>query len=238
MIRDTFEGLLVGIVLTAITYAIGLHYGWTTGVGAFLPDANNPTLSSWVEILGVLTNYSCVYLTIRQKMACWPIGIIAVVFLGILFFEIKLFASMTLQLGYFLPVQFAGWYNWKFGGENKTELKVSAMDWKDYAVIAAVGAVSWYVIARINIYFDASSAHLDVGILVLSVVAQLLLNSKKPESWLFWIAVNCLSIYVYYTTGAFLVAAQYLLFLGNAFAGAYLWFAENKELSKPVHYGR
>jgi nicotinamide mononucleotide transporter len=238
MIRDTFEGLAVGIILTAITYAIGLHYGWTTGFGNFLPDPSNPTLSSQVEILGVLTNYSCVYLTIRQKMACWPIGIIAVVFLGILFFDIKLYASMTLQLAYFFPIQFAGWYNWKYGGENKTELEVSVMGIKDWMLILAMGALAWVLIAQVNMYFDASSAHLDVGILVLSVVAQYLLNLKKPESWAFWIAVNCLSIYVYYTTGAFLVAAQYLLFLGNAFAGLYLWYADHKKLLQPVHYGR
>jgi nicotinamide mononucleotide transporter PnuC len=114
MFKDILEGLGVGVFLTGITYYIGSIMGWIGGY-------------SILEVSGVLFNYACVWLVVRQKIANWPLGIIAVVLLGWLFFNIQLYASMALHIIYFLPIQIWGWYNWLYGGEEKTELKVSLM---------------------------------------------------------------------------------------------------------------
>jgi nicotinamide mononucleotide transporter len=90
--------------------------------------------------------------------------------------------------------------------------------------LVVIGGISWFVVAQINTYFGATSPILDTGILVLSIVAQYLLGLKKIESWLIWIAVNVLSIYVYGSGGAFLLAFQYFFFLLNAIWGFYRWW--------------
>lgn len=209
----TFDGILgfvVGLVIATVTYFVGLQLGWITDF-------------SYIEFFGVAFNYACVLLTARQSIACWPTGIIAVLFLGALFWHLGLYASMTLSLAYFLPIQFWGWYKWEYGGENKTELPISWMKVPDWGISIVVGLISWFVIAYVDAYFGAAQSSLDAGILVLSIIGQYLLGLKKPESWLFWIAVNIISVYVYSKSGANLLAFQYALFLGNAFYGFAAW---------------
>jgi len=210
-IFDAVSGTLLGIILTLITYVVGIHFNWIT---------EDP---SQIEFWGVVFNYACVYLTARQSIVNWPLGIIAVIFLGLLFWDLKLYSSMTLNWVYFFPIQFYGWYSWLYGGKGKTERDVSFLSIKQWLKIIVLGIVSWIVISEINKYFGGASPMLDTSILMLSIVAQFLLTYKKLESWLFWIVVNVLSIYLYYNSGAQVVAFQYLLFLGNAFYGLGSW---------------
>jgi nicotinamide mononucleotide transporter len=72
----------------------------------------------------------------------------------------------------------------------------------------------------------------------LSVIAQYLLALKKLESWFVWMTVNVLAIYVYGTGGTMLLAAQYVLFLGNAFVGAWLWYKSYRDDKKEAIWGR
>ena len=64
---------------------------------------------------------------------------------------------------------------------------------------------------------------LDTMILFLSILANLLMVHKKIFHWYVWIIVNVISIYVYYNSGLYTVAIQYIYFLINAFIGIYVW---------------
>jgi nicotinamide mononucleotide transporter len=232
---DTCEGLLVGIVLTFASYFVGQEFGWWDFAKAY----TDSPLWLGVEVIGVVLNYACVYLVSRQKNANWPLGIVAVVFLGALAYHGNLKASMTLQWAYFIPAQFVGWYNWKFGGEGRTDLPVSrTLEPFEYIMMAIVGVVSWYIIVQVYNYFQSSYTTFDVGILMLSIIAQYLCNQKKPISWVFWAAVNVISVYVYYKSGFFLWAAQYALFLCNVVYGYTLWYLDRQRKAEPIHYGR
>ena len=215
--RDLIEGMLVGLGLTGISYLIGYHFGW------FAEDINYTNLS--MEIAGVILNYACVWLTTRQSIVAWPLGIAAVLFLGGLYYSLGLYASLVLSIGYFLPIQIWGWWNWLYGGNNNTELKVSWIKFPNHLYFIMIGGVSFYLIAQLNGYFGAAAPFLDTGILVVSIIAQFLLGQKKVESWMLWVIVNIISIYVYSTSGAYLVGFQYLMFLGNAFFGMYQWIS-------------
>ena len=241
--RDTVLGVLIGVILTALSYEAALHYGWVAGVGGFLPvpnaDPNAPIIVSWCEIIGVALNYACVFLVSRQSNANWPLGLAAVGFMGILFYKINLLASMTLSLAYFIPAQIIGWWNWKRGGVNKTDLKISTTfkSW-EYALMVVVGVAAWYLTVQVYDYFHAAFTTYDVAIMMFSVIAQYLCNQKKPISWAFWGMTNITAIYVYGSSGAYLLAFQYALFLGNVFYGYAMWYLDYKKLSTPVHYGR
>lgn len=209
---------LIAFLLSISTYVIGAYFEFFSW-NAF----------SWIEFLGVLFNYICVILTARQNIISWPTGIIAVLFLGILFWNLGLYSSLILSIGYFLPVQFIGWYNWLYGGENKTELKVSSLTITQVLVCFSTIPLIVLGISQINGYFGGTSPVLDTIILTLSVLAQYLLALKKIESWILWMIVNIVSIYVYTASGAYLLGVQYALFLMNAFYGFYSWSKKNDQ---------
>ena len=67
-----------------------------------------------------------VYLTTRQVIWCWPLGIVSVILYAVVFYETKLYADMGLQVLYFVLAAY-GWWAWRRGGEDHGELRVSLL---------------------------------------------------------------------------------------------------------------
>jgi nicotinamide mononucleotide transporter len=216
--KELSVGVFGAVLLTLVIYLAGNSIGLVSAYDYL-----------WLEILGVITNFACVWLVARQNVWNWPIGVAAVVLLGVLFWFTGLYASMVLSLVYFLPIQFYGWYNWVYGGKDNTELGVSRLTVNQWLFLVGAAVPVWFVVSYINNSFGATLPVLDTGILVLSIIAQQLMTEKKIENWLFWIAVNVLSVVVYGSAGLYVLCAQYVFFLGNAVYGFYEWYR-----SKPV----
>ena len=207
---------LISLLITATTYVVGFNLGWVSQLDK-------------IEFAGVFLNYACVILTVRQNIWAWPIGILAVIVLGVLFWNYSLYSSLALSILYFLPVQFLGWWAWLKGNQGK-ELSVSTLTQDQYLMIVFSALPVYFAIVALNNLAGGASPFLDTIILVASVLAQYLLTWKKLESWVLWILVNVVSVYVYGTSGAMLLAFQYTLFLGNAVYGFGVWKKELKNV--------
>jgi nicotinamide mononucleotide transporter len=216
--RDFIEGMLVGLFLTGISYFLGYYLNW------FSDDVNYSNLT--FEATCVLLNFSCVYLATRQSIMQWPIGIAASMLIGILCLQQNLLASFFLQSVFFVAAQILGWFVWWRGngpGE-RDNLHVSNLSFPHIISAIIFVPIIWYGAKTVTEYYGGNLAGFDGAILVFSVIAQWFMNFKKLECWIMWIAVNVISIYVFSTSGLYLLAFQYMLFLGNAFYGLYQWF--------------
>ena len=67
---------------------------------------------SYAELIGTIFGLICVYCCVRQYILAWPTGIITVIAFGTFFYDIKLYSDAILQLVYYLPIQFWGWWVW------------------------------------------------------------------------------------------------------------------------------
>jgi nicotinamide mononucleotide transporter len=188
-----------------------------------------------IEIVGVAFGLISVYLTVKQSILSWPTGIISVIAFGLLFFDIKLYADMTLQ-GFYIITGFIGWYMWKFGGEKKTELKVSTLTNTQRFAVAFVLTPLVFVIGWVlRAYTDAALPFIDSFAAALSIVAQLLLMKKYLENWMLWITVDVISIGMYIFKGVYLTAGLYVIYLILATLGLIEWYASRKTYEKETN---
>lgn len=184
---------------------------------------------SFLELIGVVFNFACVYLTIKENSWAWIAGVIAVVTLGIFFYNLELYSSMILSIGFFLPMQIYGFWNWLYGNNGKEfqiEKTISLKEEKTKRlVVILLGSVLLFVPFYVYFMMSAGAAYpiLDASILFFSMIAQVMLAHKLPISWLVWILVNTLSVYVYFQTGALALALQYVVFWLHALYGYYTW---------------
>jgi nicotinamide mononucleotide transporter len=86
------------------------------------------------------------------------------------------------------------------------------------ATVVALGY--GYVLWR---FTDAFAPFVDSLILTLSVAAQLLLMSRKYESWWFWLIVNTLSVALFSVRGLWVTAGLYTAFWINAVIATVHW---------------
>jgi nicotinamide mononucleotide transporter len=171
---------------------------------------------SGYEIVGVVFGLLSVWLTVKRSIWCWPTGIISVAVFALLFFEIKLYADMLLQV-FFLVTSFIGWYFWVRGGLDNTALPISTLSIGQITLLVMGLAVSIFLVGYMfSTYTDAHIPFWDATASGMSVMAQILLMRKKLENWYLWIAVDVLSIGIYIYKEVYLTAGLY--------AGLYIVF--------------
>src|SRR6187455_633405 len=113
------------------------------------------------EILAVIFGIVSVYLSTREHIWSWPTALVNVALYFVVFYEAKLYADMGLQVVYF-GLSLYGWYEWLYGGENRTELHVSrttrALGVRLVIIGIASAALLGTVLAR---FTDAALPYLD-----------------------------------------------------------------------------
>jgi nicotinamide mononucleotide transporter len=176
-----------------------------------------------LELVAVAVTLVAVYLTTRQVIWCWPLGMVSVTLYAIVFYEAKLYADMGLQ-GFYFALSVYGWWAWLHGGEDRSELRVSRAGWRlglgALLVGAAFAALLGTLLARLT---DASLPHLDSALTSFSLVAQFLATRKLLENWLLWIAVDVVYVGMFIYKGLYPTAALYAAFLVLAAVGFARW---------------
>ncbi|OUD36035.1 nicotinamide riboside transporter PnuC [Flavobacterium sp. FPG59] len=178
-------------------------------------------MDTTLEIFGAVFGFLAVYFTIKQNIICWYFGLIQVILYCFVFYTAKLYSDMILHVIYIF-LQVFGWYNWKYGGSNKSELRVTlltnAIFWIGLTVLASV--LLGYTMQTKT---DASYPYEDAFIMVASLVAQYLMIKKVVASWIFWIVVDLVGITIYSYKGLYFTAVLYVLFLIMAIMGYWEW---------------
>ncbi|MEP6690602.1 MAG: nicotinamide riboside transporter PnuC [Gemmatimonadaceae bacterium] len=188
-----------------------------------LIDIGSVLRENWLEIAAVTTGALSVYLSVREKVANWPVGIVNVALYALFFWRVKLYADMGLQVVYFV-LSFYGWYEWLYGGSEKTALPITRGTPELLIRVSIIGFIAAAVLGTILArYTDAALPFLDSSLTATSLVAQYLITVKKIENWLFWLAADVVYVGLFIFKGVYLTAALYGLFLVLAAIGYVAW---------------
>ncbi len=174
------------------------------------------------EVLGFVTGAVCVLLVVEENIWNWPIGIANSVLFFVLFLQSRLYGDMALQVVY-VVLGFLGWYQWLYGGKNRTELKVSRVPLWEALVVAGVGVAGTAGMTAFFVRVNDAAPFLDALTTVLSLLAQYLLTRKRLENWYVWIAADVIYVWLYVHRGLHLTAVLYLIFIGMCLAGLAAW---------------
>jgi nicotinamide mononucleotide transporter len=174
------------------------------------------------EMLGFVTGAASVWLTVLARISNFPVGIANSAFFLVLFLSSRLFADSGLQVVY-IVLGFAGWWQWLHGGRDRSSLAVSRSGWQ---LLTACGIFA--VLGTWGLTIVLERAHdiapfWDALTTAISLAAQFLLNAKRIENWVFWIAADLVYVPLYVVKRLDLTAIVYVLFLAMCFAGARAW---------------
>lgn len=176
-----------------------------------------------LEIFANFFNLASVFLANRNLVHTWRVGIVGGVLYGVMFFEVKLYADVILQI-FFILTNFYGWWAWSRGGAEEQELPITRIDYRYlFALVLLAASVTFghgFLLLKLT---DASFPFVDSVILIFSVIAQFLLMRRKLETWCFWILVDLIAVPLYAAKELYLTAAIYFLFLINAVFGLLNW---------------
>jgi nicotinamide mononucleotide transporter len=180
-----------------------------------------------LEKIAVAFGLANVYLTVRQNIWCWPVGVVMVSLYIYIFFHAKLYSDAGLNV-FFLVMQFYGWYEWTRGGvdHSRSLSAVKRLDAREWAwTIAGVVGGTAVLGTVMHRYTDAALPYPDAFTTLLSVFAQFLLTRKILENWMLWILADVVYIGVYSIKSLYWTAGLYVIFLALCVQGYREWKA-------------
>lgn len=187
------------------------------------------------SLLGIISSVSgvfCVILVGKGKISNHFFGIIGVTLYGFIAFDQGYYGDTMLNLAYYLPMNFVGYFLWsKNKNEDTGEVLKASLSRKNLGILAvgSVFAVGGYSMALRSL--GGNLPVLDSVSTVFSVIAQLLCAFRLTEQWIFWIIVNVVSVVMWldaFLAGSDSVATllMWCVYLINAI---FMWFSWNKE---------
>lgn len=206
VLRTVIEGVVLGILITALTTIVALHFGWIPGI-------------NWLEVASVATSYTSTFLFVKQTRWCYAFGIASTALLVILFFSQALIGSVLVN-AYLVLTLVVGLVLWNRDKKTRPvkHIRLKTLPLYILATVAAYFGALWITTA-----LGGVMATLDSWILIGNILAQFLLDTKKLENWFVWAAVNVVCIIVYFQAGLFLLGVQFVLFLANSLYGYFSW---------------
>ncbi len=196
---------------------------------------------SYVELVGTMFGLVCVWLAARENIFTWPTGLINIVCFFAIFFQVRLYSDMFLQV-FFFASGIYGWINWE--RQRKNDLPITRMTNSNRGLMAVFILVATllfgYFIQHIHLIFPAvfpdpaAYPYADSFIAVASVVAQVLLARRVVENWVLWVLVDALAVGVYAKKEILFISLEYALFFVIAVYGLMAWIkasANKKETS-------
>lgn len=180
-----------------------------------------------LELSAFVLSALTVYLNIRQNHWAWLFAIVSSATYAVVFFDARLYGDMALQ-GVFIAVSTWGWYQWLFGGEHHTPLKVSWLGRQDWVACLVAWALGFALLAWfLRTYTNTDVPNIDGFLTAGSLVGQVLVARKKIENWIVWIVVDVLYVGLYVYKHLMLTAILYFAFILMAIAGFVAWRASS-----------
>ena len=172
-------------------------------------------LINWViSPLSALTGIASVVLTAKGKLSSFWFGIVNTITYGYISFYGGIYGDTIINLAYFLPMQFVGLLVWKANMGSDGSVTNKFLKYPVRAII--ISFVSWFAFTKLlngfdhflttsmkktSIFYETMpkgvGVWLDSFTEVGQFIGQILLTLGRVESWLFWFAINIVSIYMW-----------------------------------------
>lgn len=176
-----------------------------------------------LEILAVIVNVLGVWLTARRTPWCWPVGVVAVLLYVWIFYDVKLYSDMLLQV-LFAGLQGYGWWRWRTGRLAQGKVRIEPLPARVALLSLVAGAVLSVLLGTAMAHFtDAAVPWLDATLTGYSLVASYWAARKFVANWWLWIVLDAVYTGLYYYKELPLTAVLYAGFIVLAVYGLRAW---------------
>ncbi|WP_372773366.1 nicotinamide riboside transporter PnuC [Mangrovibacterium sp.] len=187
-------------------------------------------MANWIEVTGALLGLIYIFLSIKQNILTWPVGLLTSALYVYVFCIAKFYADMALQV-YYVLVSLYGWYIWLKGSANNSKLMVSETPRNLWLWLTFASVVCFVFIEFIlTNYTDSPIPMGDALTTALSLVATWMLARKYLEHWLVWIFVDFFSAVLYAIKGLWPTTILFVVYTVMAVLGYLKW---KNELNEP-----
>lgn len=180
---------------------------------------------SMLETTAVMFSIIYVILATKQNIWCWAFAAISVTLYTYICLNARLFAEAILQVFYLFMAAY-GYYNWN---KSNSELEVKEWSISKHLLIILFGAIIVFFVGfYFSTYTNAKMPIVDSFTTIFSIIATYMITKKVLENWLYWIVIDIVSIYLYFSRDLHLTSLLFILYTIIAIFGYFAWLKKVK----------
>lgn len=185
-----------------------------------------------LEAASVAFSLAYLVLAVRQSLWCWPAALIGTLLSLVVFAEARLYPDSALQV-FYAAMAVYGWLQWRRkgvvdgrGGPESADaptLPVSTWPLRHHVLaiagcLLATGVLGWRLSDT-----DAAFPYLDSFTSVGAVVTTYMVTKKILENWIYWLVIDGLGVYIYWSRELYLYAGLFVIYLVLVVVGFARW---------------
>ena len=148
----------------------------------------------WIEIPAAFFGILYIILAAKENIWCWLFAAISTLLQMFIFYQNGYPAQSALQIFYLIMAVY-GYIMWN----KKDQEEIKEWTTKTHLYLMFIGSIMIFVIGFIlTEFFESSHPLLDSLTTVFSVLACYMVARKVLESWLYWIIIDILIVYLCY----------------------------------------
>jgi nicotinamide mononucleotide transporter len=184
--------------------------------------------SPW-EAVAALTGLAYLLLAVRRNLLCWLCAFVSTSIYLVLFARAGWYMQSLLQV-FYLAMAVYGFIDWRKGRTAAGEVVIRSWTptWHVTVAIAVVAAsaVNGWLLAH---YTNAAAPYVDSFVTWGSVVTTWMVARRVIENWLYWVVVDGVAAWLYFSQGLLATTLLFLIYLGIVVRGYFVWRREQAQ---------
>jgi nicotinamide mononucleotide transporter len=178
---------------------------------------------SIIETIAVVLSVLYVVLAAKQNIWCWSAAAISVILYIYICFTAQLYPETGLQIFYLLMAIY-GYFQWN---ENDRKLKITQWTIRKHILLITIGAIITFLMGFYFATFTSSKMPIvDSFTTVFSIIATYMVTKKVLSNWLYWIVIDAVSIYLYFSRDLHLTSLLFFVYTIIAVFWYFSWLKQ------------
>ena len=188
----------------------------------------------WIHIVASACGIINVVLGGKGKLSNYLFGFIHCCLMIYITLISRLYADMGVTI-YNFVMQFVGFFTWKKNMSKEThEVKKIHMSNRTRLIYLAIIVLGTIGVGFLMKQTNDIAPFADAAKAVMQILAMIMMVSMFSEQWWVWIAINCVSIFMYVKAGNFPITMMYAVYLVNSVIMCVRWEKEARMNDKLI----
>jgi nicotinamide mononucleotide transporter len=189
--------------------------------------------SPW-EAAASLLGLAYLLLAVRRNLLCWLCAFISTSIYIALFAQAALYMQVVLNV-FYLVMAVYGFIDWRRGRTEAGDVRIESWTVNQHVMVALLviiaSALNGWALAR---WTDSPAPYLDSFVTWGSIVTTWMVARRIIENWLYWIVVDAVAAWLYFSQGLLATTVLFIIYLGIVVRGYFVWRREQALQSKPA----
>ncbi len=191
---------------------------------------SNLVHSDWIEPTAVVLAIAYLLLAIKQNISCW----FAAFFSSLLYFFVMYSAGLYMEAGlqiFYCVMAVYGWTQWRVSLPGNKKFLVKT--WNRNQHIKAISLIFLLALASgwmLEKFTNAALPFIDSLTTWGAIVTTYMVAKRLLENWIYWFAIDTISVFLFYSRGLFLTSILFFVYLIIIYFGYKSWTEMQDEI--------